>query len=427
MKHSNKTIALLFILLAQLAIVPSARAQEFIREVRNHHDRNSIIHEYKQGAWLVCNYNMGKSVFSMITETGTNTQQLVLGYIPDSDSLLISDFKIFQDTVYFCGTVWFKRTPQAVWGYFPLSGFPSSTTVHYNLRPYVNFKKLEVFSVDSSMNEIHVVITGMQGSYVSGIVVDEMRTSPHQYTEFLLEGGFGFSNITDMIQIENYIVFSVLPNLLYSFNAELVSFEKPTTIGVSVFSCLAQRAYLPYNFQNVLLEPCTGDAFAIVGNNEAGCYVTGMLSPLSYYATVYFPLGKFYILDVCYNKDSKELELLRSPGDMIYHVHSIMALAGGTIPYYLYPEDKLKSISYLNTMPDYFIASGHEASTSLLRVYRYHGNLIQRCFERGAINCEPIEIPWDPRQIETPYKSSTIEMIPLESFPYVTPINFICE
>lgn len=431
MKTKPKTnpIAKLALLLALMATaVPAAQAQEFIREVINHDDEYSIVHEYKKDYWLVYNYYHSKSVFSMITETGTATQQLFFGYLPESDSLKINDFKIFNDTVYFCGQVWYNDYSHAVWGYFPLSGFPN-VIVQSRVRPYHLFDKLEVFSVDSTMKEIHVVIKGVASSN-NGVVIDEIRTAPDVFTEYDVQSNFVMKDVTDLIQTDNYIVLSVCsPNTPFLHSSYLLSFLKPTTTGTTIFSSSAYKTVLfDPNPLGVMLEHCIGDAMAVVEYNGSSCFVTGLLSPLSYYSTIVFELKKFAVRDVCYNRDSKELDILRTSAtdSYIYHISSIMAMAGGTVPIYHYPEDQLNSLDYLTTMPDFFIASGHDAER-LLRVYRYRCNFIQTCLIHLRIECEKLTIPWKPVPIEVDYDYLDCEMLQWNTYPYENPIEPICD
>ena len=78
-------------------------------------------------------------------------------------------------------------------------------------------------------------------------------------------------------------------------------------------------------------------------------------------------------------------------------------------------------------LPDYFIASGHDISGSILRLYRYHDIMVPHCAKADHVECEETPIDWNPQNIEAPCETTTIEMLPLASFPMETPVDSICD
>lgn len=94
MKHNNKTIATLTLLLTLLSAAPVASAQEYIKEIVGTDCSYSIVREYKANIRIVYNYGSTSTLggeFLMVTETGVTTPVLAL-----RDDILVSDFEILM-------------------------------------------------------------------------------------------------------------------------------------------------------------------------------------------------------------------------------------------------------------------------------------------------------------------------------------------
>lgn len=421
------------LLAVTLLLAPAVQGQEFIKEVKNHYDNYSVIRQYRENCWIVSDYNLGKTVFSMVTETGTITHQLVFGYIPETDSTVVWDFKIYNDTIYFCGQTWYGSTSQAVWGYFPLAGFPS-VPVYYSISKYMSLNKLEVFSADSIGFEVHVTMIG-HSDLLTGHIVDELRIGPNTYREY---SSIIFNDphiMSDLIQTDKYIVVSA--GKYFNGTPKLISISKPTTTNTTIFQCPIK--YHTGDSMNAIpkLVACTQDAFAAVYRNSANTQmrIIGFTDPQTVYATTEFDdmiFGRNNIIaDVEYDYHFRCLEVLIQntylKTSQIYRIDNALAAGAGNIPYLIYNNNLINSMVYLGIPENYFIASGHEAAIQKLRVYRFPDNPLANCAESGNLQGKKFPLVWKSTNIQVLYEETILQLTNLSAFYNETPITTICE
>lgn len=443
MNNSIKKTALLLALL--LTFVPAAIGQEFIKRVLNHDDDHSIIREVEKDKWLVCDFNLGKTVFSMITDTGTYTEQLILGYLSGTDSTVVNDFEIFEDTVYFCGTAYSQGGGMSIWGYFPLLGFPN-VQVYYNdnLGDYMQLNKLEVFKVDPEREELHIVMTGLY-TYNDGILVEVVRTAPLQFTEYNSWLGWDDIIVDDVAVTDNYVVVSTRIINGWASQGRLFYFNKPTVTGSTIFASNTQYRDLIYTAgSTILLEHCTYDATAVVYimTQSPYFYVGGFTPGPVYFSSTsidhsHGPLlnYKIELRDIAYNKDTKTLDVLMARklivgfgySSEVYHLPSAMASGSISSGFYHMIGGELNSLDYLNSDQDRYIASGRDISDQELHIYKYSEIMTYDCTSAGEytdIMLKEEEPTWE---IELNYDYLYVNMMELSSRDMEEPVRIKCE
>lgn len=374
----------------------TAMGQEKIIEVDNHLDETSIIRAVNTKEWLVCNNSNGWSVFSLINETILATPQIHLGNVGNSDKIQIYDFEVFNDTVYFCGSVWFGENQQAVWGYFPLAGFPY-VSVKYIVRNIKSLTKLDVFSIDPTRNEIHVVMVG-QLDTEKGIVLDELRTAPNQFTEYTSEiydeiVDFFFS---DVAITDNFVVITSNPETLTI--GHVLFIRKPTSLYTTIFSCAAWDYIIPGDVSWArLLEHCTNDVVVVVYSSTLTSIGVHSFLGTNPHINLKISTPKLNIADVKFDKKSEDLDILLKPSQLsqtsqdssvILHLNQSLSYNGGPLFCHKYYDEDLNSLDWIPWENHFFVASGHDKDYSHLRVYKYQYDDWKNCTKQHILWAE---------------------------------------
>lgn len=437
-----KVLVLVAVLLPEIVY-----AQEKTIEVQSQKDSYSIIRETSSGLWLVSSYYLGLTTFSLIDETQPATMQLQLGYISGVDSMRVNDFEIFRDTVYFCGLVWKEKKINAIWGYFPLNGFPN-VNVSYAISGPSEFTNLEVFSVDTTTIDLHVVMTGKdivhQGSsQYWEYIYDEVRTASgvfNQYSSAIFNtfylGKFYDIAVTD----NNVVIASSHPD------ATILFVIKPTSIVTTFFSNYTKGYYLTIDdVSDIKLEYCKNDALVAVYRNmvqENMIYQCTGLRIFSFIGTT--PHAHLEILgsetqtplDVKFDKNSEDLDILTTKKVMyirvpdtceIYHLNPSLAFSGGPIFTHLYIDEKLNSLDWLSTHRNRFVASGHNANQNNLRVYTYQFDEWKNCTEQRIKEAGILEHKTDYVCPGIDYSMREVVMKDLYSYDMEKPLKIKCD
>ena len=427
-----------FFALAAMSILPIwTMAQEVTREISSHPDEFSIVRETPDGRWLVYNFTSGLSYFSLVSDTASMAEMLQLGYNAGSNYTRLRDFEIFNDTVFFCGQTGTKDTPKSIWGYFPLAGFPSvNVFVHENNFDYL--KKLEVFSVDPTMNEIHVVMLGHKGGM--DMVVDEMRVAPNQFIETRSEIFDPPMRFNDIAVTDSHIVVAAEPLTGVLANSKKTVFiERPLSTGTYILGCNTYyrdrlSSYNPV-LGNELLVSCEREfcVLACIGGLPNSIVVTAYQGK-NVYNTLYIPLSSVMpasLVSMCYGKRWRNLELLTqtlgNTQSNIYSLYPALAFYGGMVYQHIYHDENLASLDWLSTDDECVVASGHDDATSTLRVYRYNHSMWKPCTERDNTECYLASEDKGPESVKPVYEVEEVTLVPLESFESEKPMETICK
>ena len=432
-----KIISKIFIVCTMVCLCNTvAIGQEKIIEVKNFLDVSSIVRSVNDKDWLVCNNSLGQTKFSLVNESATSTPQLFLGYIDGTDSTRIFDFEVFNDTVYFCGATWYGSTSQAVWGYFPLAGFPS-VSVKYIVRSMGYLSKIDVFSIDPTMNEVHVVMVGRLNQK-NGIIVDEVRVAPDQFIEYAgtVDDVVG-RYYADVAVTDNYVVTSMRAasgEILN--NGQVLFISKPTTLSTSIFACAALSYPIPGNASAGLLEHCTGDAVVVVYGgifNKIGIH--SFIGTLPYSHLSIKGRKDYTLHDIKFDKTSEDLDILvksmkslseAQDSSIILHLNQSLSTYGGPLFCHMYLDERLNSLDWIPWEKNCFVASGHDVGGSHLRVYKYQYNNWQNCTQQKIMQAEKLDMN-EFKKVDLYYDACEVEMLELESYEMATPLTIICE
>lgn len=375
----------------------TAMGQEKIIEVDNHLDETSIIRAVNTKEWLVCDNNNGWSTFSLIDETLPTTQQIYLGNVGNSDKIQIYDFEVFNDTVYFCGSVWFGENQQAVWGYFPLAGFPY-VSVKYIIRDIKSLTKLDVFSIDPTGNEIHVVMVGEQTTN-RGVMVDEIRTAPGTFIEYTSDiYDVVYKIFNDIAETDTYVVMTMHDGGMYYSGGQVLFINKPTTLNTTMFSSSAHIYSIPGSLSAGLLEHCQADAIVVAYREIMGSVgVHSFTGPFTH-ANINISGDKIFSeMDLKFDKTYQDLDVLvkghknlflAKDTSMILHLNQSLVSYGGPVFCHKYKDDFLNSLDWFSWGNYGFVASGHDKTNNFLRVYKYQYNNWGNCTEQEILEAK---------------------------------------
>lgn len=406
MKTITKTrlrSAALAVLALLLTSASYAQGQELIRNIPELDDY-SIIRQIDPNNWLVYAYGEGNKFYWV---SDTNTSAPFKGLL--EKNLKINDFEIFEDMVYFCGSV-LDETPYAVMGYFPLSGFPSGPLYLDTVQRMVSFDKLDVFSV---LEQIHLVMTGRDSNGV-GAMIDVMASAPQQWLYTIAYPEDGKFIFDDVAVTDNLVVYTsrdILSQDKYG-DDYLWYYNKPTGVGVTIFLYPSGN----YHFINdpespVLIEHMYDDWFAIACNSQRYYISTSLFDGINYDATFryYATEQNSTVLDIKYNPDDQEIDIIEATwmeeSGMLWSVcthieQSFFTATSSSTIYMNYPSEKtVLSIDYLPGMPSYYIASGFDRESLQLFVYRYKYNAWGDCSEIFEFWGETVDIGNEPLTI----------------------------
>lgn len=342
---------------------------------------------------------------------------------------------MFNDTVYFCGVTWYRSTSQAVWGYFPLAGFPS-VNVKYIVRSMDWLSKIDVFSIDPTMNEVHVVMVGRLNSD-KGIMVDEVRTAPDQFIEYTgLVDDIEEKRFSDVAVTDNYVVMTMHDGGTYFAGGEVLFINKPTTMYTTIFLCTARSYSIPQmNSTSGLLEYCKNDAVVVAYEGSFGN--VGVHSFIGYtpHSHLKILMPQFNVYDIKFDEVSEDLDILVRPfkfatkvadSSMILHLNQSLVSYGGPLFCHKYMDERLNSLDWIPWEKNCFVASGHDVGGSHLRAYKYYYNNWGNCTQQQILQAVPLEKK-DVVSEKLIYDECEVEMLELESYEMATPLTIICE
>lgn len=351
-----------------------AQGQELIRNIPELNDY-SIIRQIDPDLWLVYSYNGGNKFYE-VSSSGTSSP--FKGLL--ENNLKICDFEIYEDMVYFCGTV-LDKTQYAVMGYFPLDSFPKGPLYLDTVQRMISFDKLDVFSVSE---QIHLVMTGRDTNGV-GAMIDVMATAPQQWLYTVAYPEDDKYIFDDVAVTDNLVVFTsrTMDNPDKYGDTYLWYYDKPTGIGVNIFLYY----FFTYHVNNepmspVLIEHMYDDWFAIACNSQEDNIAVGRYYGMIYDATFRYQAlaTRDTIWDIKYNLDDQDIDIVEATkvdgcialwGICAHIEDSFFSSSGSTVNMHYPLGISVFSIDYLSGMSSFFIASGLDCDGIMLHVYRY--------------------------------------------------------
>ena len=401
MVHNNKTIALLILLLAQLAVVPSVRAQVFIRENPSFPSDHSIIRDIDDSTWLVYSIYDDRATFTKVSRSGYVTPVMDLGH----QTVVISDFEVYGHSVFFCGST-YGVPSKAVFGSFKLAAFPNSNVDYAEIEEYASFDRLEVLALDCYLligktveEENHFI--EVQSSYI-----------PTCWT-FCAYGGLGgiVEKLDDVAGSGSYAVFT---GREFEHNRGYVFFADYATAGWFANTLPVQYLECPHLVLSPLwLEYCQDNHFATATLGDIGLMHVSAYNAPYHFSTqrVITGYGVTSVVDVKYKKDLQRLDVLTHHSTYDYFASKIYHFEPNlTTPYAAGSVSAHSATDYwltsLENSPMAFtggslytmVSSGFNYGGAL-SVHRYN-NAQFNCWEKVEIKAEDLENHHKPVQIE---------------------------
>ena len=394
MKHHNKSFALLFLLLAQLAVVPSAWAQEFIKRVPLEKSRGMIIREVSVSSWLVYDiYSDGTkeiNAFIMFTETGATAQVMQL---PESFRQ-IYDFEIYDGRVYFAGE---NMNGVGIMGYFPVAGFPSPNIQLCQVPTMARFNKLEVGVFGQVL---HVLMTG-EGIQGDGHIVDARQVGGGTWN-FAISNTIEAADVFDDVAVlTSKIVFSARKyvgqkGFLYFFSTSSVPYSilPQSPLSLRLGTGVSGR---------IMLDVRSGDDFFYVHRTSYNNDVVGSLNGFS--LIQYLTLGSTFVaspsttFDLTCGSVGGKAELLayNNYSSSPWEILTANCLSGFSLlpPLLIYGhtfyDEHLNSLDAVGSCPDVYVAAGIATTeNSWLSIYRYNRNYwpVSGCSDNISLECD---------------------------------------
>lgn len=371
-------------------------------------DDYSIIRNIDDDHWLV--YSNGKgNAFYMISSSGATITHMDLAI----HKLKILDFEIFENTVYFCG-VNDTISPNALMGYFNLSGFPYSA-VRYDVRSeWMSFGKLDVFRVE---NEIHIVMTAKYHSG-NGTMVDVRSLSFGNWA--YCDGDFDKVHFTfyDVAVTENYVVYTSIGDSNSTIiipNTKLWYIKRPTSSGGPIFNNVPGYMQIVNLCDSVasspiLIEHIIHDTIIVASKNNITPYIhTTCLNGLNYILTSRIPIAYYgKLVDIKKCDSPKDITILvtntfdpQSAISSIIHAHATWPSSTYNEFYRLSYSELFNSIDYIPG--DVYSGSGHGYINNNLHAYRLGFTQGFNCFGREEYKGYIIENDVDKYNVRFPH------------------------
>ena len=357
-----------------LSLLPQLFAQEFIKESDCAKHDTSIVREYKNGQWLVCQgykqYTYWR--FMLVTETGTSGSVLTLF----DYEMKINDMEINGDIVYFCGEMKDTGNSRAMLGYFDMSGFPFSTVHACFLNDLSSFEKMEVFFLRPSYT--HIAMTGIKpgGSYC---MVDAMGNGTNSFDFIVVDTLGDIKKLDDVARTDNYVVYSAHDEHYYG----CLLFHNILPSGTFLTTSLIRESIGTSVSSEILLEHCGLDTLAYVTFPSQNHFMESLLNgtTLLYSSIHNIPQSDFSLLDVKYDLMKGFLNVLfyeytANNSVIVDFSHSPLANRAYGRRYINQP---LYSLDYLKNQPGQCVASGQREDRGPLRLYRYITGQYEGC------------------------------------------------
>ncbi len=412
-KYNSKWKCYLTMMVLLTQILPAnIHCQDFILTIP-YEDHHSIIRKIDTDNNLIYNHGKDNRFYKIDFSTGTGFTMSLLG----KDNMKILDFEIFDDYVFFCGME-DTLSPNAVFGYFTLGNFPSST-IYYDVRDeWASFNKLDIFKVDG---EYHVVMTATYHNGF-GTMMDVRGNVSGVWTYCEADLRNERWHFYDVAVTKEYIVYTSTGDkdeMITKSNPGLWYIKKPIISGVAIFNNIPGDMVLGElkiaTMGDILIEHIKENEIAIVHRSDMYDFKVSYLDALYYQRTILVSCN-----DDCIIKDIKngirknEVEVLTNYNTSI---KSVLYSVPYTVPgptcsvnfkYPIYTNEVINSID-LNSFFGY-VGSGHD--TWSYDLHAYHIAMIQSgtCFYSFDITELVEEFLWEKQNKIFPHWSYTYDI-----------------
>ena len=396
---------IVFSIVALLALAFSASAQESLVEIPPLKGTTTIIRMIGDDDWLV--YCKDTSCrFLRVTNGNVTADEMILEPYFTS----VTDFKIHEGRVYFCGMA---EDGLPYMANFSIGSFPSTSFEWEYLAKASSVNKLEVYG--SSNSVIHIVMTGQDLSGY-GILVEAMSMGIGwhvYYTMIYAKKGeeFVFDDIAisdTLAAVTSYEREGRYDSLFaYTYHSGRVWFIRvPSLITVPLTNSPVQHVEVPYTVSSpcavIEAEP-NSFVVATSGKTEGeNVFVSGFIGK-NHYATVTLPYI-YRVADICYNNANRSTEIILNMTKSIFSANEMftllpgMAITPGTAYGHRFDNYYMKSLAYQFYNPNHFIGVGFAAGPAhTLSLAEYHCSSVATCALHTSIKTGVFEWYKAPR------------------------------
>ncbi len=387
--HKSRWLPVLF---ALLMVANNASGQNFIREADYIMDDHSLIRSITENNWMVYCCSKGSNYFLRASNNSNTASYLKL----HNDNIEITDFEVFHDTVFFCGHLQ-GDTVKALFGMFPIAGFPACTA-HYHVFP--DLKSFGKMAVLSTGGITHAALTASyHGGY--GTMVDIYKTATSWYCCKAERSGMS-EVYDDVAALDNYVVYSSrffgaqspkygrAQFVFHSLPASPTSTVLSTTPLLRYFSSMQATTPILLDAEYDLLITAT-----ITSNSKIS---VGQFTGPTYYASAETASQSGLVLrELGFNDLNLETELLVTvqnatmTGSLIYHFEHTNFMYNNILYAHYYANQFLYSLAKAGFDDMLHVSCGHNLTNPDLRIYRYKYTLFNVCADKKTLSSEYVQ------------------------------------
>lgn len=302
----NNRVLYAALLLTLLTAAPVKSAQAFIRESPQFQADNTIIRSIDDSTWIIYSEHGIRGTFTMVHRTNLSTTVMDLGY----RTITVSDFEIYGDMLFFCGSTIGQFPNKAVFGSIRLAGFPYIPVEYTIVDDFLFFKKMEILSLDRFL------------------LIGENTRSKYQFIEvqqtfYPTNWAFGvYDAVPDYVDVLDDVAgnsqYAVFTGRNSSLDQGYIFFADYATYGWFSNSQPIQMLNYTYSVKSpLLLEYCESGAFATasLGDNNL-LSVSAYIAPSHYSSQQAITgYGITDVADIKYKRNQQLLEVLTHHSD----------------------------------------------------------------------------------------------------------------
>ena len=415
MKRKVNKLKKIGIIAMFLSLSLPASSQEYIDLCSFISDYPTTVREVSVNKWLFCQRAFFSSFF-YVSDTSSLLHSMDFLAYP----ILINDFEIYSDWVFFCGESTDPSDSYAFVGKFNITLFPSSTVYFYKIDRLKSLTKIEV--KNGGLATVDAYMIGQDNIGKNFFVSANLPGFGNPGSFYFSEATDGNIGILDDIAItRNYVVVSGR-NLSSRFGY-LYYFNIPSFVGAP-YATNTYYGYIGYTVDNpILIKHCTDDYIVTVSSGSTD-HIISALNGISYAYMIKIPRENGAIeRDLDYNKDSRELDLLignpeNSQADCFSYIYHLGVINATTSPapfnIHNYANGhfySLRKTSEAFPLTNRFITSGGFCSSHRFLWYRYNSHQWKNCSLKLAKDSYTEAPGWKPKDHE--YFPEGIEIKPI--------------
>lgn len=374
MKNKCNNIKWILPLLLLLLSADGVFGQNFVRKIL-WEDQNSIIRRYTDDTLILYSRSKGQNIFFKASTVNTTVLYITLG----NDNIEINDFEVFDDTVYFCGSLK-GQTSYALFGMFSASKFQTSTVKYCIFNQLKSFNRMAMFSVSGRPR------AAMTASYNNGYgtMVDFIRENSTIWHYYIADRIDSCEIYDDVAVTSQHVVFTARAfgnnGVLKYGRAQVVYHDKPVYSGNPfLISGAVIRAFANMSATTpIIIKHSWSNQFGIVNKTNNQKISVGRFVGYNYTESTEISLENgVTIRDLGYNDFIMEFELLTNKqigndvNSYIYHIEDYCFLYNSSAYYHLFTDTTaILSLAKVNS-PGFLAHTACGNKSQTLMMYRY--------------------------------------------------------